>query len=605
MTQDTTPQDTGAQMRMVPVALIQESPSNPRKHFDQVKLGELAESIQASGVHQPILLRPLHGTHDAPDDAPVPVYELVVGARRLRACKIAQVTDVPAMIRKLTDQQALEIQVIENLQREDVTELEEAEGYEMLIGTSGLTVEQVAAKIGKSRSYVYTRLKILDLCQQARMALREGLIDFSRGLLVARIPDEVLQIKALTYCTQPDYNGDLPGYRDFVRHVQFNYMLNLGAARFKTTDATLLPAAGSCQKCPKRTGANPDLFKDVDGPDMCTDPKCYRAKQDAHVTAVKRTALERGQRIIEGNEAKALMPHTWSEIKGYLRLDNKADSPGDKPLRKLIGKAMEQQGIQPTLVINPHDGNDLVAVLSCAEVEQLLKATNNQAAAAKFEEQTKLDAEHVKQQADVDAQRVYEEQWRWDVLVATWDRIKSGPHKAPADSVLRHIASGIASSLNQDRAKKLCQLLDLGKADPQDKLRQHIASTDTPGDMMQLLVAFRDVEYRHWLPGLDANPGLTLMAETFGIDMETVQAQTRAKQRAAAKAQKAQSKAAQTPPARGQGKPRDTAAGQTRKTAPKTAKELSGGAKRLAQIPAEASADFSADLPQTLDKVPA
>ncbi|MCW5323710.1 ParB/RepB/Spo0J family partition protein, partial [Verminephrobacter aporrectodeae subsp. tuberculatae] len=216
--QDTTPQDTGAQMRMVRVELIQESPSNPRKHFDQVKLRELAESIQASGVHQPILLRPLPGMHDAPDDAPVPIYELVVGARRLRACKIAQVVDVPAMIRKLTDQQALEIQVIENLQREDVTELEEAEGYEMLIGTSGLTVEQVAAKIGKSRSYVYTRLKVLDLCQQARKALREGQIDFSRGLLIARIPDEVLQIKALDYCTRADYTGDLPGYRDFVRH---------------------------------------------------------------------------------------------------------------------------------------------------------------------------------------------------------------------------------------------------------------------------------------------------------------------------------------------------------------------------------------------------
>ena len=194
----------GPQMRMVEVALIEESLANPRKHFDATKLQELADSIKASGVHQPILLRPLPGTRLAEtfgqrsQGAPLPAYELVAGARRLRACKLAKVAEVPAMIRELTDTEALEIQVVENLQREDVTELEEAEGYEVLMRQGNLNADQVGAKIGKSRSYVYARLKVLDLCHQARKALREGKIDFSRGLLIARIPDEALQIKAGT-----------------------------------------------------------------------------------------------------------------------------------------------------------------------------------------------------------------------------------------------------------------------------------------------------------------------------------------------------------------------------------------------------------------------
>lgn len=167
-------------------------------------------------------------------------------------------------------------------------------------------------------------------------------------------------------------------------------MLKLSAA--KTSDATLLPKAGSGKECSKRTGANPDLLQDVSA-DVCIDPKCYQAKQEAHAVATKRTALKHGQQIIEGREAKALMPSAWSgEVKGYLRLDDKSDSPTDKPLRKLIGKAMEQQGIQATLVANPHKDGELVAVLTPAQVEVLLKAADHQDAAAEIERDSQQDA---------------------------------------------------------------------------------------------------------------------------------------------------------------------------------------------------------------------
>lgn len=535
----------GPQMMMVDVALIEESTTNPRKHFDQAKLQELADSIKATGVHQPILLRPLPG-HRVPDTwgfrrqgAPLPAYELVAGARRLRACRLAKVAEVPAMIRELTDEQALEIQVIENLQREDVTALEEAEGYEALMQHGHANADQVAAKIGKSRAYVYARLKLLDLCQQAREALREGKIDFSRGLLIARIPDEALQLKALSYCTDTGFYNEPRSYRDCAAHVQNNYMLKLGSAKFKITDATLVPKAGSCKQCPKRTGAAPDLFQDVDSADVCTDPKCYHAKEDAHAAAAKKAALESGAHIIEGREAKALMPNSWSsEVKGYLRLDDKSDSPTDKPLRKLIGKAMEQQGIKPTLVANPHKDGELVAVITPDQAELLLKAANQQEAAAKIEQEAQHEAELEKERAKTQAKQAYEEQWRWDLLTAAWDQIRNGTHEAPSDAVLRDIATTMAKGLNQDRAKKLCKLLDLGKVAPVAGVLQYIAETTAPADALQLMVMFQDVEYRHWLPAADSNKALLLVAEDFGVDVEAVKAKTKANQRASAENRK-------------------------------------------------------------------
>lgn len=605
----------GPRMFMAPVAGIVASLTNPRKTFDQAKLRELADSIAASGVHQPILVRPLPperlaDTSRARSAVPVwpiattrktePIeYELVAGERRWRACQLAGVAEIPVMVRHLGDEQVLEIQIVENLQREDVTELEEAEGYEVLMCHGNLNADQVGAKIGKSRSYVYARLKLLDLCAKAREALREGKIDFSRGLLIARIPDEGLQLQALKFCTQPRYGGGGPSYRECATHVQQNYMLKLSAAKFKITDADLVPKAGSCKECPKRTGANPDLFQDVDGADVCTDPKCYHAKEEAHSIAIKKAALESGAHIIEGREAKALMPNAWSsEVKGYLRLDDKSDSPTDKPLRKLIGKAMEQQGIKPTLVANPHKGGELVAVITPDQADVLLKAANQEEAASKLNQDAQRDAESAKRQAAAEAKTAYEEQWRWDLLAATWAEITGGAHECPADAVLRHIATDMAKALNQDKAKKLCKLLDLGKVAPVAGLLQYIADTDAPGDALQLMVMFQDVEYRHWLPTEDTNKGLLMVAQDFGVDVEGIKAKTKANQRAAAKAKTerealkaAAQNAASTPPPAAQASP--TRAKAKKSTAPAA---LARDAARVKTTAAEAQAQIAAEL---------
>ena len=346
----------------IELAIIEPSLTNPRKTFNPAKLAELTESIKASGVHQPVLVRPLPGSRVA--DTPRGVqYELVCGERRYRASVDAGVAPIPALVRALTDEQVLEIQIVENLQRDDLTELEEAEGYDALMNHASLNADQVGAKIGKSRSYVYGRLKLLDLSQECKQAMRDGQIDASRALLIARIPDSTLQLKALTAATTPDYRGDLTSVRAFQAWLQRNVMLRLDEASFVITDKRLVASCGSCKDCPKRTGANPDLFVDVSSADMCTDPICFHNKEDAHRARLIARAANKGQTFIEGKEAKELIPHQYSNhIDGYcplgqVRNDVVAEHKG-KTLRELLGD--DVSGV--VLIENPYTKELIEAV---------------------------------------------------------------------------------------------------------------------------------------------------------------------------------------------------------------------------------------------------
>ena len=257
----TTPSDEFAHLML---AAIVPSLTNPRKTFNAAKLAELAESIKASGVHQPILVRTLPGSRvEETSWEPRslhrrevrPTHEIIAGERRYRAALLAGLSTIPAMIRDMTDEQVMEAQLVENLQRDDLTSLEEAEGYEHLCSATGIRKEDIGAKIGRSRTYVYGRLKLLDLSQECKQALRDGLIDLSRAEKIARIPDTALQQKALTEATRKGYNGDVPSVRDFQTWLQRNVMLRLEGAPFDITNTQLCKEAGSCKECPKRTGA--------------------------------------------------------------------------------------------------------------------------------------------------------------------------------------------------------------------------------------------------------------------------------------------------------------------------------------------------------------
>ncbi len=143
---------------------IEPNRDQPRKAFDEASLEELAESIRENGLLQPIVVRPLPGGR----------YGIVAGERRWRACRMAGLSTVPVTVRELSDEQAAALALIENLQREDLNPVEQAEGYRSLIERFGLTQERAAEKVGKSRSAVANSLRLLNLTDEERASLAAG-----------------------------------------------------------------------------------------------------------------------------------------------------------------------------------------------------------------------------------------------------------------------------------------------------------------------------------------------------------------------------------------------------------------------------------------------
>lgn len=167
--------------RTLPVAFLKPGKFQPRKNFAEEALADLAASIREKGVLTPILVRPL-----GPDS-----YEIVAGERRWRAAQMAQLHDVPVVVRDLADAEALEIAIIENVQRADLNPIEEAMAYEELMVRFGRTQEQVAQDVGKSRSHVANTLRLLKLPDSVKALLREGKLTagHARTLLGAADPE--------------------------------------------------------------------------------------------------------------------------------------------------------------------------------------------------------------------------------------------------------------------------------------------------------------------------------------------------------------------------------------------------------------------------------
>lgn len=192
---------TGEKVWMVPVTTIKPSVNQPRKHFKPEELQELADSIKQHGVLQPLLV-----TEKTDGN-----YELIAGERRYRAAKIAGLTTVPVIIKKIEAQQKLEIALIENIQRQDLNALEEAFAYKRLIEEFGLTQEEVAQKVGKSRPAVANTIRLLDLPNAIQTALVEGKISMSQGRTLLSLETEQQQLDML---------GSMLGKKITVRELE-------------------------------------------------------------------------------------------------------------------------------------------------------------------------------------------------------------------------------------------------------------------------------------------------------------------------------------------------------------------------------------------------
>jgi ParB family transcriptional regulator, chromosome partitioning protein len=304
-----TPQFPG-ELLMVPVGELHESPRNPRKYFAEGPLAELAESIRVSGVRVPLSARPrLEGGG----------YEIGAGHRRYRAAKRADVTHVPVLVSDLSDAEFLKVLTFDNAQREDVHPLEEAQGYRTYIDEALADVAAVAAEVGKSPSYVYGRLKLLDLSIDSQKAFWDGKIKAAHAEKIARLSprDQALAIRAIE---PPEWNpGAGPmSVRDLQEWIAKNLHLDLCSAPFAISAAALRPEAGDCGDCPHRLGNAPDFDAVEDLPYMCTRRECYEQKVAAHIEQ----RLQSGEALVLLSEmpnprSSGLIPRgDWTELPG-------------------------------------------------------------------------------------------------------------------------------------------------------------------------------------------------------------------------------------------------------------------------------------------------
>ncbi len=338
-----------------------EAQAQRRKHFDKEGLQQLAASMKDAGVLNPIVVRPAGEN-----------FEIVAGERRFQAAKLAGLDEVPVSVRDLTDAQVLEVQLIENLQREGLHELHEAEGYEAL-RKLGHTTEQIAEKVARSREYVYARMKLLALGKEARAAFYDGKLVASTALLIARIPNEKLQKEALKAITEGRWGGGPMSVRDAADYIQKEFMLRLEDAEFDTASETLVKGATACGRCPKNTVSQPGLFGDVKAASagVCTDPSCFRAKVAAHGRLAVALAKEKGQKVIEGAEAKKALDHRQEEPAYGSNFvmpsaKNYAD-PKERTYKQLAGP-----DAKTTLIVAPETGK-VIEVLTKADVAAGMK----------------------------------------------------------------------------------------------------------------------------------------------------------------------------------------------------------------------------------------
>jgi len=297
MTTTTATTTTTGTYEQVNLGVIAISSTNPRKSFDDAGMQELIASVRASGVQQPILLRPRQTSQSE--------FEIVCGERRFRAAFAAGLETIPAIVRELDDDDAYQAQIIENLQREDLGPREEAESYGRL-ARAGVAVIDIASKVGKSGAYVAHRLQLLKLIAKGNKALADGKLQLGHAIEISKLnPKE--QEEALGWA-MPSW-GSPPSLPQLKERIRGAFRLDLSKAPFSIKDANLSPEAGACVDCAKRTGADSLLFSDVKEGDCCLDAKCYGVKVQT-VIHVRVEELKKTQKNVP------LLSETYQAQKG-------------------------------------------------------------------------------------------------------------------------------------------------------------------------------------------------------------------------------------------------------------------------------------------------
>lgn len=276
---------------------------NPRKVFIASEIDEIAESAaqlvgdppRPRGILEPLIVRATRG-HTAGS-----IWEIIAGAKRFKAAAKAKLATVPVRVIEATDREVLEDMLIENLMRSDPHPLEEAEGFRKLLEMDKTyTADVIAEKVGKDRSYVYKRLQLTELIEPLKGKFLQAKINISHALQLCRLRDDdqvYVAKEGLFHGYGSDREATSPErLRDFIER---NVLLKLAGVPWSLSDPELVPAAGACITCTKRTGANLALFDDAPKDDRCLDRKCFETKRAALVQLSIAKAGENGVDLVK------------------------------------------------------------------------------------------------------------------------------------------------------------------------------------------------------------------------------------------------------------------------------------------------------------------
>lgn len=352
---------------MVPIKKIWPCPLNPRKTFDPDELAGLTQSVRDRGVEVPVLLRPAPGFANS--------YELIDGERRFRAAVDAGLKTIPALVKHYTDAEVLEAQLVVDVQRANINDVERAAGLQRLITEYGWSLEDAAASIGRSADTVRHMLLLARLDGVGRQGVIDGVIPRSTAMAIARIPgaaarDRVARIVLVGNERhgqhEPPTDEDLARarregrdpltYRQTRQIIADRCYRELKRAPFSTKSLDLVPGAGSCGGCPKRGGNLRDdpEYAGVRG-DICTDPECYAAKLQAHAERIVEAHKTTGRPVVSGQEAAALFDRftpTRLQDGRWVDLGTVSwEDPKKRPYEKLLAKPLADQitvAVDPT-----------------------------------------------------------------------------------------------------------------------------------------------------------------------------------------------------------------------------------------------------------------
>lgn len=367
------------------------SPTNPRKEFPEGPIAEMEASVRERGVIQPLIVRRWPEKDRAGEEA----FEIVCGERRFRgASRVAELERLPVIVRAMSDTEVLEIQLIENLQREDVSPYDEAVGYAEMLklrspeGVALYSPERIAERIGKAVGYVRNRLKMQRTPKKLLEALKRGLIGTRICELVGRIPHAEDRERCAEEVLEPECYDRPMSIEEAQAHVHEEYMVPLVKAPFDRKAVDLLPKAGSCEECRFRTGKDPDLAEDIASglvgggktagidPHLCQNPKCFRDKCEAFYARVKAADPER---IVGEAEAKSIFDD-YGNVKLASRMkraDRKPDYSDvghwDTGKLKPWSEYARKLGVPVKLAKNPRTGAvvELVDSSAVKEAERL------------------------------------------------------------------------------------------------------------------------------------------------------------------------------------------------------------------------------------------